>query len=258
MLRARFIPTLLLKGSGLYKTVKFKNETYIGDPINAVRVFNDKAVDELILLDIDANRRCAGPNFELIADIASEAFIPLCYGGGITSLDQIERLFKLGIEKVAINSAAVGPLELISQASKIFGNQSIGVGIDVKKSLFGGLERYVRSASVNTKEDPVQIAKRAEQAGAGELMVYSVDRDGTMQGYDIALTRRVSQAVQIPVIACGGAGSLADMIQVINEGHAASAAAGSLFVFQGKHRAVLITYPEEAAIAEAFHHSNNN
>lgn len=258
MLRARFIPTLLLKGSGLYKTVKFKNETYIGDPINAVRIFNDKAVDELILLDIDAHRRGTGPNFELIADIVSEAFVPLCYGGGVTSLDQIEKLFKLGIEKVAINSAAVGPLDLISQASKIFGNQSIVVGIDVRKSLFGGLERYVKSASVNTKEDPVQLARRAEQAGAGELMIYSVDRDGTMQGYDIALTRRVSEAVQIPVIACGGAGSLADMIQVINEGHAASAAAGSLFVFQGKHRAVLITYPEEAAIAEAFRHSKNN
>lgn len=255
MLRARFIPTLLLKGSGLYKTVKFKNETYIGDPINAVRIFNDKAVDELILLDIDAHKQGRGPNFELIADIISEAFVPLCYGGGVTSLDHIGRLFKLGIEKVAINSAAVGALELISQASKIYGNQSIVVGIDVKKSLFGKQERYVKSGSINTKEDPVDVARRAEQAGAGELMIYSIDRDGTMLGYDIALTRRVSQAVQVPVIACGGAGSLADMIQVIEEGLAASAAAGSMFVFQGKHRAVLITYPEESAFEQALAHS---
>lgn len=258
MLRARFIPTLLLKGSGLYKTVKFKNETYIGDPINAVRIFNDKAVDELILLDIDAHRRGNGPNFELIADIVSEAFVPLCYGGGITSLEQIEKLFKMGIEKVAINSAAVGSLEVVSLASKIYGNQSIVVGIDVKKSLFGKPERHIKSASINTKEDPVELARRAEQAGAGELMVYSVDRDGTMQGYDIALTRSVSQAVRVPVIACGGAGSLADMIRVINEGQAASAAAGSLFVFQGKHRAVLITYPEEQALAEALAHSKSS
>lgn len=255
MLRARFIPTLLLKGSGLYKTVKFKNETYIGDPINAVRIFNDKAVDELILLDIDAHTHGRGPNFELVADIISEAFVPLCYGGGVTTLEQIERLFKLGVEKIAINSAAVGALDLVSQASKIYGNQSIVVGIDVKKSLFGKHERYIKSASVNTKEDPVEVAKRAERAGAGELMVYSVDRDGTMQGYDIALTRSVAQSVQVPVIACGGAGSLADMIRVIDEGQAASAAAGSLFVFQGKHRAVLITYPEERALAEALAHS---
>ncbi len=258
MLRARFIPTLLLKGSGLYKTVKFKNETYIGDPINAVRIFNDKAVDELILLDIDAHRHGSGPNFELIADIVSEAFVPLCYGGGVTTLEQLEKLFKLGVEKVAINSAAVGSLDLISQASKIYGNQSIVVGIDVKKSLFGKPERYVRSASINTKEDPVEVARRAEQAGAGELMVYSVDRDGTMQGYDIALTRSVSQAVRVPVIACGGAGSLADMIQVIDEGRAASAAAGSLFVFQGKHRAVLITYPEERVLAQALAQSKSS
>lgn len=251
MLRARFIPTLLLKGGGLYKTVKFKNESYIGDPINAVRIFNDKGVDELILLDIDAHRRGNGPNFDLISDIVSEAFVPLCYGGGITRLDEIQRLFKLGVEKVAINSAAVGTLELISQASGIYGSQSIIVGIDVKKNLFGRFERYIRSASVNTKEDPVEVAKRAESAGAGELLIYSVDRDGTMQGYDIGLTRSIAHTVRIPVVACGGAGSVADMVQVIQEGGAASAAAGSLFVFQGKHRAVLITYPDERTLTDA-------
>lgn len=252
MLRARFIPTLLIKGRGLYKTVKFKNETYIGDPINAVRIFNGKAVDELILLDIDAHRQGVGPNFDLISDIISEAFIPVCYGGGVENLAQMERLFKLGVEKVAINSAAVGALSLISEASAIYGNQSIVVGIDVRKSFFGRQERYIKSGAVNTKEDPVEFAKRAEAAGAGELMIYSVERDGTMQGYDIPLIRSIAQSVRVPVIACGGASSLDDMVKAIEEGGASSAAAGSLFVFQGKHRAVLITYPDESAVASAF------
>jgi imidazole glycerol-phosphate synthase subunit HisF len=251
MLRARFIPTLLLRGSGLYKTVKFKNETYVGDPINAVRIFNDKAVDELILLDIAAHRGSTGPNFELIADIASEAFIPLCYGGGVTRLEHFERLFKLGIEKVAVNSAAVGEMALVSEATRIFGSQSVVAGIDVRKSLLGRYERHVRSATVGTRQSALDAARQAEAAGAGELLLVSVDRDGTMQGYDMTLTREVADAVRVPVIACGGAGSLADMTRVIREGRAASAAAGSLFVFQGKHRAVLITYPDENEMVRA-------
>lgn len=251
MLRARFIPTLLLRGRGLYKTVKFKNETYVGDPINAVRIFNDKAVDELILLDIAATRQQTEPNLELIADIASEAFIPLCYGGGVNRLQHFEQLFRLGVEKVAVNTAATGKLDLVTEAAKVFGSQSVVVGIDARKSLFGRYERHVRSASVNTKVGVVEAARQAEAAGAGELLLYSADRDGTMQGYDIALVRSVADAVRVPVIACGGAGSMADMARVIQEGGAASAAAGSLFVFQGKHRAVLITYPDEQAIEQA-------
>jgi imidazole glycerol-phosphate synthase subunit HisF len=251
MLRSRFIPTLLLKGSGLYKTVKFRNETYVGDPINAVRIFNDKAVDELILLDIAAHRHGNGPNFELIADIASEAFIPLCYGGGVSTLQQFERLFTIGIEKVAVNAAAVGEMSLVTQAARVFGSQSIVVGIDVRRSLFGRYERHVRSATVGTKETAVEAARRAEAAGAGELMLTSVDRDGMQQGYDLTLVQDVASAVKVPVIACGGAGSTAHMAQVIKQGRAASAAAGSLFVFQGKHRAVLITYPDEQEIDAA-------
>lgn len=257
MLRARLIPTLLLKGRGLYKTVKFRNETYVGDPINAVRIFSDKAVDELILLDIDAHRRGDGPNFELIADIASEAFVPLCYGGGVTRLDEFERLFKLGIEKVAVNSSAIESMDLVRQASLVFGSQSVVVGIDVRKSLFGRHERYIKSASVATRQSAVDAARQAEHSGAGELLLYSVDRDGTGQGYDLALTRDVCSAVRIPVVACGGAAKVADMVAVIRDGHAASAAAGSLFVFQGKHRAVLITYPDEQAIAREFALADN-
>jgi cyclase len=251
MLRARFIPTLLLKGSGLYKTVKFKNETYVGDPINAVRIFNDKAVDELILLDIAARRQGKGPNFELIADIASEAFIPMCYGGGVTCLEHFDQLFKLGIEKVAVNAAAVGDMLLVTQAARVFGSQSVVVGVDVRRSLLGRYERYVISATVGTKQSALEAALCAQSAGAGELMLTSVDRDGTQQGYDLALIREVASALDIPVIACGGAGSTGHMAQAIKQGRAASAAAGSVFVFQGKHRAVLITYPDEREIDAA-------
>lgn len=251
MLRARFIPTLLVRGRGLYKTVKFKNEVYVGDPINAVRIFNEKAVDEIILLDIMATRQKTGPNFELIADIASEAFIPVCYGGGVSRLEHFERLFKLGIEKVAVNSAATGAMALVSEASRVFGSQSVVMGIDVRRTLFGRYERYVISGTTGTKETALEVALRAEQAGAGELLLNSIDRDGTMQGYDLQLVRDVATAVRIPVIACGGAGSVDDMARAIKEGRAASAAAGSLFVFQGKHRAVLITYPGEDEVARA-------
>jgi imidazole glycerol-phosphate synthase subunit HisF len=251
MLRARFIPTLLVRGRGLYKTVKFKNEVYVGDPINAVRIFNEKAVDEIILLDITATRQKTEPNFELIADIASEAFIPVCYGGGVNRLEHFERLFKLGIEKVAVNSAATGAMALVSEASRVFGSQSVVMGIDVRRTLFGRYERHVISGTTNTKETAREVALRAEQAGAGELLLNSIDRDGTMQGYDLQLIRDVATAVRIPVIACGGASSVDDMARAINEGRAASAAAGSLFVFQGKHRAVLITYPSEDEVAHA-------
>lgn len=252
MIRPRFIPVLLLKKNGLYKTVKFRNETYIGDPVNAVRIFNEKAANEIILLDIDAHKRGDGPNFSLIKDIASEAFIPLCYGGGISSLTQIETLFKIGIEKVSINSAVTHDLSLVTQAARVFGSQSIVVGLDFRKNFFGGYERHTASATINTKEKPAHIAKLAEDAGAGELLVHCIDRDGTMQGYDLDLVRVVADAVQIPVIACGGAADLADMATAITSGHAASAAAGSIFVFRGKHRAVLITYPDEEQIETAF------
>jgi cyclase len=242
MLRSRFIPVLLLKGEGLYKTVKFKNEVYIGDPINAVRVFNQKAVDEIILLDISANRMQQGPNFELIENIASEAFVPVCYGGGVSQLEQIERLFRIGIEKIAINSAATKSLHLISEAASIYGSQSIIVAIDVKRNLFGKAERYIQSGKLKVEESPVSFAKRSEDSGAGELLINCIDRDGTMSGYDTQIISEISTAVNIPVIACGGAGKRDDMIDIINKSGASSAAAGSLFVFHGKHRAVLISY----------------
>lgn len=251
MLRARFIPVLLLRGSGLYKTIKFKNESYVGDPINAVRVFNDKEVDELVILDIGPGREKAGPQFSVISDIVSEAFIPVCYGGGVSSMAHFERLFRIGVEKVAVNSAAVGDLSLISEAARTFGSQSVVMSIDVRRSFFGGLERYIRSGSEKAGESAVQAAKRAEGAGAGEIIINSIDRDGTMSGYDLPLIREVASAVRVPVIACGGARNLDDMVAAIKDGGASSAAAGSMFVYYGKHRAVLITYPEPRDIETA-------
>jgi cyclase len=215
----------------------------VGDPINAVRIFNDKEVDELILLDISATRRGGGPPFELIADAASECFMPLGYGGGVRSLQDVERLFKLGLEKVVINTAAYRDPELIRKAASVFGNQSIVVSIDVRRTWLYGHRVYVNGGRTSTKLDPVSYARRAEDLGAGELFVNAVDRDGRMGGYDVELISRVSAAVRIPVVACGGAGSLNDIADVIRRGGASAASAGSLFIYHGKYRAVLISYP---------------
>jgi len=243
VLKARVIPCLLLRNGGLVKTVKFENPKYIGDPINAVRIFNDKEVDELAFLDISATPTGTQPNFDLIADIASEAFMPFAYGGGITTLEQIKRLFATGVEKVILNSAASHDPSLISRAAEHAGSQSVVVSIDVRKSWLRKHSVLTRCGTVDLKINPVDYAKKAEAAGAGEILLTSVDRDGTMSGYDLELVEAVARAVSIPVIASGGAGSLEDFHSAIASG-ASAVAAGSLFVFHGRHRAVLITYPE--------------
>ncbi|RYE38903.1 MAG: imidazole glycerol phosphate synthase subunit HisF [Hyphomicrobiales bacterium] len=250
-MRPRLIPILLLRSGGLYKTRKFAEPVYIGDPINAVRIFNEKGVDEIVLLDIDATVEGRGPNFERITDIVSEAFVPICYGGGVRSIDDFSRLMKLGVEKVAVTSAVANDFSLITEAASLFGSQSVVVGIDVRRGLFNRLDRVVRSGKDTTRLLPLDAALAAEAAGAGEILLNSVDRDGMMSGYDEKLVSLVSDAVGIPVIASGGAASLDDMLQAVFTGGASAAAAGSLFVFQGKHRAVLITYPDERAVAEA-------
>lgn len=251
MLQARIIPCLLLKGRGLYKTVKFKHPVYVGDPINAVRIFNEKGVDELVILDIEASAKGGGPNFDLLQDIASEAFVPLCYGGGVGSVDDMARLLRLGMEKVSLNTAAFESPGLVEAAVRQFGSQSVVASIDVKKTLLGRYEVVTRCGTKSAKVDPVTAARNAEQMGAGEILLNAIDRDGTMQGLDIGLVRSVTTAVKIPVVAVGGAGSLSDIAAGIREGGASAVAAGSLFVFQGRHRAVLITYPSEAEINEA-------
>ena len=239
---ARIIPCLLLKNGGLVKTVRFKNDRYVGDPINAVRIFNEKEVDELVFLDISATLAGNGPNFELLEDIASEAFMPFGYGGGITSLEQIRRLYALGVEKIVINTVAATNPELVSEAAGLAGSSSVVVSIDVRRSLFGKYSVCVEGGRRDLKTDPVSYARDMEKRGAGEILLNAIDRDGTMEGYDLGLVRRVSEAVSVPVVAVGGAGSLEHFREAVEHG-ASAAAAGSMFVFHGKHKAVLITYP---------------
>ncbi len=252
MLTTRVIPCLLLKNQGLVKTVKFKDPKYVGDPINAVKIFNDKEVDELLFLDITATRDRKRPPMKVIAEIASECFMPLAYGGGIRSMEDVRQIFAVGVEKVCINTHAVEEPEFIRQASDIFGNQSIVVSLDVKKSIFGKYEVHTHGGTKNRRLDPVDHAVRMEQMGAGELILNSIDRDGTQQGFDIDLIRKVTSAVNIPVVACGGAGTVAHFREAVKQGGASAVSAGSMFVFHGKHRAVLISYPGQDELKKAF------
>lgn len=251
MLKCRIIPSLLLRGQGLVKTVRFKDPVYVGDPVNAVKIFNDRGADELALLDITATPEGRGPDFDAIGAIASEAFMPMGYGGGIRSIADIRTLFRLGFEKAIINSAAFTSPDLVAQAARTFGNQSIVVSIDAKKNWFGTYEVYSCGGRKKMHEDPVTCARRMEALGAGEILLNAIDRDGTRQGGNIELIRSVTGSVSIPVIACGGMGSLADVADAVHQGGASGVAAGSLFVFYGRHKAVLINYPSTAEIDQA-------
>ena len=251
MLRTRVIPCLLLRHAGLVKTVRFGDPSYVGDPINAVRIFNDKEVDELAFLDIAATPEGRGPAFDTIERIASECFMPLCYGGGVGSLADMRRLFNLGVEKVAVNTCAVRDPDLIKAAAREFGNQSVVVAIDARRGLFGRYDVVTDGGRSSTGFEPGAHAAAAEELGAGEILLNAVHRDGTMRGYDLKLIRMVTAATSIPVIACGGAGSVADLAAAVNEGGASAVAAGSLFVYYGPHRAVLINYPTAADLSRA-------
>lgn len=246
MLRPRVIPVLLLKNAGLFKSVKFKECKYVGDPINAIKIFNEKEVDELIFLDIDASKKHTPPNFDLISQIASECFMPVCYGGGITKLDQIEKILKLGIEKISINSTCLIDENFIKKASKVFGSSTMVVSIDIKKNFFGNYNIYSHnSTKVNYKL--FDYIKKIEDDGAGEIIINCVDNDGMMSGYNLELIREISTNISIPVIALGGASSIEDFRNVI-KASASAAAAGSFFVFHGPHKAVLISYPSEGEL----------
>lgn len=249
--RTRVIPALLLSRSGFVKTIKFRKPTYLGDPVNIVKIFNDKEVDEIVILDILATPEKRGPNFQLLADIASECFMPLAYGGGVKSVDDFKRLTSLGFEKVCINTCAIRNPDLIRAASESFGSSTVIVSIDAKERLFGKYEVCVRGGQERTGIGPVEAAQRAEQHGAGELLVNSISRDGTMRGYDLRLIRQVADAVSIPVVACGGAATVQDLRDAAVTGGASAVAAGSMFVFQGPHRAVLINMPTTQEIEQA-------
>ena len=252
MTQIRVIPCLLLKNLGLVKTIKFKEPKYIGDPRNAVKIFNEKEVDELAILDITATIEKRSPQFKLIEEIVSEAFMPVAYGGGIRNVKDAQNLINIGVEKIIINTYAHEDPGFIGQVSEVLGSQSVVVCIDVKHGLLGRYEVYSASGKKNMKVDPVSFAISMAKMGAGELIIQSMDRDGTMQGYDVDLIRSVSSRVDIPVIALGGAGEINDFKKAVDQGAASAVAAGSMFVFQGKHRAVLISYPEQATLKKLF------
>jgi imidazole glycerol-phosphate synthase subunit HisF len=243
MLKTRVIPCLLVREGGLVKTTRFKDAKYVGDPINAVKIFNDKEVDELALLDISATRSGRGPCFRVIEEVASECFMPLAYGGGIRTLEEVRRIMKLGVEKVIFNSTAWRDHDIVRQSAREFGAQAVVASIDVRRKLLGRYEVCVDNGMRPTGEEVVAYARRMEDCGAGEILLTAIDRDGTKQGYDLELIGKVTRAVGVPVIAAGGAGSLSDFKAAVYQGGAAAVAAGAMFVFHGPHRAVLITYP---------------
>jgi cyclase len=237
----------LVKSGGLVKTRKFASPRYVGDPINTVRIFNEKEVDEIIVLDIDATVQAREPDYDLIRSLAGECRMPLCYGGGVQRVDQFERIISLGVEKVAVSSAAIREPELVARAAEAVGSQSVVVVMDVKKSgLRDGYELWTHNASKRTGVSPVDMARKVERLGAGEIVVNAVDRDGTMEGYDLELARSVREAISLPMTVLGGAGSLKDIGNLIGAYGIIGAAAGSLFVFKGIHRAVLVSYPNRA------------
>ena len=249
MKRVRVIPILLIKNGGLVKSVKFKNYKYVGDPLNAVKIFNEKEVDEIVLLDISATAEKRPPDTFKISQIASELFMPLAYGGGITSLTEITNLISAGVEKVVLNSIAFSNPLLVCEAAKCIGSQSVVVSIDVKKNWLGKYRVFIQNGAKNTGIDPVTYACEMASAGAGEIFLNSIDRDGSFEGYDTTLIEEVSKAVNIPVVAIGGAGSIEDFATAISKG-ASAVAAGSIFVFQRPHKAVLISYPAQNELKE--------
>jgi imidazole glycerol-phosphate synthase subunit HisF len=260
MLRPRIIPSLLVHQKGLVKTVNFGNSKYVGDPINAVRIFNEKEVDELIVLDIDATVENREPDFNMIKNLAAECRMPFCYGGGVKTVEQAKKIINLGAEKVALSSAAIENPNLIKAIAKAVGNQSVVVVLDVKKvGLFGKYELFIHNGKKKTDKNLIEFAKLMEANGAGEIVVNSIDNDGVMKGYDLALIDKIRESISIPMTVLGGAGSLQDIGKVINKHGIIGVAAGSLFVFKGVYKAVLINYPsleeKEKLTHNAFQHA---
>lgn len=249
MRRTRIIPVLLIYRDGVYKTRKFKNPVYIGDPINAIRLFNDLEVDEIIVLDIEASKQEKAPDYKMIEELTSEAFMPFAYGGGIKTVDHARKILQCGIEKVVLNHAIQNSGNLITKCSQQFGSQSVVASIDYKKKMFGGNNHYDHVSKKTLKTSVVDAALTAEQAGAGEILINSIDRDGLMTGLDVETIQSVSNVVNVPLVACGGAGNLEHLQEAAQMG-ASAIAAGSMFVFHGKQRGVLINYPKEANLRQ--------
>jgi cyclase len=249
MLRSRIIPCLLVRNKGLVKTVQFKDGKYVGDPINAVKIFNEKEVDELMVLDIDATKEGREPDFKMIQNLANESRMPLCYGGGVKTVEHAKKIIHLGAEKVALSSAVIANPELVKEIANAVGVQSVIVVLDVKKKgLFGKYQVFTHNGTKSTGKDPKDLAQKFEALGVGEIVLNSIDNDGIMKGYDAKLIDLVRSAVNVPMTVLGGAGHLDDIKEIINKYKVIGVAAGSLFVFKGKYKAVLINYPNRAEI----------
>lgn len=256
MLQPRIVPCLLVRKRGLVKTVKFQDAKYVGDPVNAVKIFNEKRVDEITLLDIDASTENREPDLRMIENVAAECRMPLCYGGGIRSAAQAARIFSLGVEKVAMSSSVIANPLLVRQIADEVGNQSVVGVLDVRKKRFGGYEAWTHNGTKNTGQDPARLAEMFQQHGVGEIVINSIDRDGTMSGYDLDLVDLMSRHISVPYTVLGGAGSLEHLRALFARFGVLGASAGSLFVFKGTFRAVLINYPSTAerdAIAQVAH-----
>jgi cyclase len=244
MLYPRIIPCLLVHNKGLVKTVRFSDNKYIGDPLNAVKIFNEKEVDELMVLDIDATIESREPDYRMIENLAAECRMPFCYGGGIKTLKQAQRIFSLGVEKIALSSVAIESPSFVTSLAERVGNQSVVIVLDVKKKSFSNkYEIWTHGGTKNTGKNPVELAVEMERLGAGEIVVNSIDHDGVMKGYDLILIQKIREAIRLPMTVIGGAGTLEDIGQLIKKYGIIGAAAGSLFVFKGKYKAVLINYP---------------
>ncbi len=250
MLKTRVIPCLQLIGESLVKTVKFKNPAYIGDPINTVRIFNELEVDELCFLDIRASEEGREPPFEILQQISNECFMPLSYGGGVKDFETAKKIFSIGFEKIVINTQAFHQLDFITQLSTHFGAQAVVASIDAKKNFFGKYSVFINDGTQKIDLDVVEWAKKLEQAGAGEILITSMDREGTWSGFDIELTKKISQAVGVPVIANGGAGSVGDIEEVVKKGEASAVCLGSMVVFQQKGMGVLVSFPDKKKLRE--------
>ncbi|WP_417328166.1 AglZ/HisF2 family acetamidino modification protein [Halarcobacter sp.] len=258
MLQKRVIPCLLLHKGGLYKTERFKKPTYIGDPINAIKIFNEKEVDELMFIDIDASSQNKEPNYKIIEDISSECFMPLCYGGGVKTIDQMKKIYTLGVEKISISSQSILNPYFIKEASSLFGSQSVIVTIDIKKDFWGNKKVFINNGKKNTKLNPIDFIKQIEFLGAGEVVINSIDNDGVMNGYDLELLKEIKSNTKIPIIALGGAGNLNHIREVFEVSNIDAAACGSMFLYQGPLKGILISYPPYQKIKDLLGNKNAN
>jgi cyclase len=255
MLQPRLIPVLLIHNKGLVKTVKFKDPKYVGDPLNAVRIFNEKQVDELIVIDIDASANGCEPDYKTIENLAAECRMPFCYGGGIKTVQQARHILSLGVEKVSLSSAAIENPTLVSELAEQVGNQSVVVTLDTRKKMLSSrYEVFTHNAKNNTKQCPIELSKQFQTLGAGEIVINAIDQDGVMKGYDLDLIHKIKAAISVPLTVVGGAGKLEHIAELYQREALIGAAAGSLFVFKGKYKAVLINYPNEAEKRGLFQH----